>query len=118
MGPEEKFYEISVNQDGDLEMLETNQTKTVDQTFAFKTDGTLVNHGNRAFYKLYLSAKQFQDYGPIQMGNYHFFHNYSFNSAVIKAGTIPAGIADLRTDAMKNRQRSRIIRSMSSIITD
>ena len=102
MDPHEHFYEIAVNSNGDMEMLETNQTNTGTKTFAFKTAGTLKNHGSQAFFKLYLSANQFHNYGTIQMLNYHFFHNYSFNSGVLKSGEMPTGIADLRTPEMKN----------------
>ena len=65
MSPEEKFYEISVNFNGDMEMLETQQTNSVNKTFAFRTEGTLVNRGTQAFGKLVLSAKCFHNYGTI-----------------------------------------------------
>ena len=102
MSPSEQFYEISVNSNGDMEMLDSPQTNTVDKTFAFRTAGTLKNQGSQAFYKLYLSANQFHNYGAIQMKNYHFFNNYSFNSGVLKSGETPTGIADLRAPEMKN----------------
>ena len=102
MDPFGHFYEIAVNPNGDMEMLETNHINTGAKTFAFKTDGILKNHGNQAFFRLYLGANQFHNYGTIQMWNYHFFHDYSFNSGVLKAGEVPTGIADLRTEEMKN----------------
>ncbi len=72
MSPDEMFYEISVNSNGDMEMLDSLQTNTVDKTFTFRTPGTLKNQGSQAFYNLCLHANQFHNYGTIQMWTYRF----------------------------------------------
>ena len=36
------------------------------------------------------------------MWTYRFFHNYSFNSGVLKSDEEPTGTADLRTEELKN----------------
>ena len=104
MSPDEMFYEVRVGAGGDIKLSDLPQNYTgFDQkkTFAFKTDGTIENRGNQAFHKLVLSANQFHNYGTMQMCTYHFFHNYSFNSGVLKSGEVPSGVADLRTEEMK-----------------
>ena len=101
MSPDEKYCEISVNSNGDMELLETPQTHTNTGMFLFKTHGTVINRGNQAFFWLVLHADQFHNYGTIQMQNYHFFHNYSFNSGILKSDKKPTGVADLRTEEQK-----------------
>ena len=101
MSPDEKFCEVSVNANGDMELLETPQSNTTSGIFLFKTNGTLVNRGSQAFSFLILSAEQFHNYGTLQTLWHHFYHNYSFNSGVIKSDELPMGIADLRTPDMK-----------------
>ena len=101
MSPDEKFCEVSVNANGDMELLETPQSNTTSGIFLFKTNGTLVNRGSQAFSFLILSAEQFHNYGTLQTLWHHFYHNYSFNSGVIKSDELPMGIADLRTPEMK-----------------
>ena len=102
MSPDEKFCEVSVNANGDMELLELPQNNTTSGIFLFKTNGTLVNRGSQASSFLILSAEQFHNYGTLQTLWHHFYHNYSFNSGVIKSDELPMGIADLRTPEMKN----------------
>ena len=42
-----------------------------------------------------MSANQFHNFGTIQTYAYQFFHNYGFNSGIIKSGEIPTEVADL-----------------------
>ena len=94
----EEFYEITVSQNGNISLSELPQNYTgFDhyRMYAFRTSGILENHGSQAFYNLVLSANQFHNFGTIQTETYHFFHNYSFNSGVIKAGYTPTGVANL-----------------------
>ena len=102
MSPDEKYCEISVNSNGDMELLETPQTHTNTGMFLFKTHGTVINRGNQAFFWLALHANQFHNYGTLQTWTHNFWYSYEFNSGVIKCDDFPFGIADLRTDAMKN----------------
>ena len=102
MSPDEKFCEVSVNSNGDMELLESPQSNITSGIFLFKTYGTIVNRGSQAFSFLILSAEQFHNYGTLQTFWHHFYHNYGFNSGVIKSDDTPMGVADLRTPEMKD----------------
>ena len=104
---EERFYQIVVKRNGDISLSSLAQNNTgfrEAKTYAIRTFGTIENRGNQAFYNLILSGNQIHNFGTIQTYSYHFFHNYSFNSGIIKNGEIPEGVIDL----MEGRDNSRI----------
>lgn len=99
-----EFYQIIVKRNGDVSLSSLSQNNTgfkEHTTYAIRTFGTIENRGSQAFYNLVLSGEQIHNFGTIQTYSYHFFHNYSFNSGVIKSGKIPEAALDL-TDGKVN----------------
>ena len=104
MSPTEIFYEVSINREGDMEMLENSQNYAgfdKYESFSFKTTGRIENRGSQAFYNLKLYANEFHNYGTIQTNHFKITNNYLFNSGVFKSGETPKSIANLLTEEMK-----------------
>lgn len=95
---ETEFFQILVHSNGDLSLMSSPQTYaglSHQKTYAFKTPGVLENRADQAFYDVVISAHQIHNYATIQALSFHFYHQYRFNSGVIKAGEIPLARANL-----------------------
>ena len=92
------FFEVIISLMGDMEFASSAQTNSEfnkGKTYGFKTDGTIVNRGAQAFGNLIASANQIHNFGTIQSNGLRLFHNYMFNSGVVKFGESPKELLDL-----------------------
>jgi hypothetical protein len=121
---EDEFFEIRVQQNGDVSLMDSPQTYTAFdrcKTYAFRTNGTLENHGQQAFYFLVTCANAFHNFGTIQAYSTRLAQFYCFNSGVMKIGELPIAVTDLRkgkyTVKRKPSYKSRVYENCGECIS-
>jgi hypothetical protein len=81
-GESGEFFEMLINQSGDITLLDSPQTNTKFDLFhhyGFTTPGIIENRGSQTFFSLGLNARQIHNYGTLQACNATFNFQYMFN---------------------------------------